>query len=121
VPAGFRYSRWDGSQTGFDIDADGILSQLTDDLIYHGDLNAALRRLLQDGATGPDGERITGLRELLERLRRRRQEELEANDLGGASRRSPGSCARSWPRSRRRSTGPRATLVVATTNADGRS
>jgi len=84
VPAGFRYSRWDGSQTGFDIDADGILSQLTDDLIYHGDLNAALRRLLQDGATGPDGERITGLRELLERLRRRRQEELEANDLGGS-------------------------------------
>jgi len=84
VPAGFRYSRWDGTQTGFDIDADGVLSQLTDDLIYHGDLNAALRRLLQDGVRGPDGERLAGLRELLERLRRRRQEELENNELGGA-------------------------------------
>ncbi len=84
MPAGFRYSRWDGTQTGFDIDADGVLSQLTDDLIYHGDLNAALRRLLQEGATAPDGERLAGLRELLERLRRRRQEELAANDLGGS-------------------------------------
>ncbi len=84
MPAGFRYSRWDGTQTGFDIDADDVLAQLTDDLIYHGDLNAALRRLLAEGVRTPDGERLAGLRELLERLRRRRQEELEANDLGGA-------------------------------------
>jgi len=84
VPAGFRYSRWDGTQTGFDVDADGVLSQLTDDLIYHGDLNAALRRLLADGLRGPDGERTAGLKALLERLRRRRREELERNDLGGA-------------------------------------
>jgi len=84
VPAGFRYSRWDGTQTGFDVDADAILSQLTDDLIYHGDLDAALRRLRAEGVTGPDGERSAGLRELIERLRRRRQEELADNDLGGA-------------------------------------
>ncbi len=84
MPAGFRYSRWDGTQAGFEPDADGLLSQLNDDLIYHGDLNAALRRLLNDGVRGPDGERLAGLRELLERLRRRRQEELEGNDLGGA-------------------------------------
>ncbi|MGI8776511.1 MAG: vWA domain-containing protein [Acidimicrobiales bacterium] len=84
MPAGFRYSRWDGTQSGFDVDADGVLSQLTDDLIYHGDLDAALRRLLAEGVTGPDGERAAGLRELIERLRRRRQEELANNDLGGA-------------------------------------
>jgi uncharacterized protein with von Willebrand factor type A (vWA) domain len=84
VPSGFRYSRWDGTQTGFDVDADDVLSRLTDDVIYHGDLDAALRRLLTDGLTGPDGERVAGLRELLERLRRRRQEELADNDLGGA-------------------------------------
>ncbi len=84
MPAGFRYSRWDGTQAGFDPDADAILSQLNDDLIYHGDLNAALRRLLNEGVRGPDGERLAGLRELLEQLRRRRQQELEGNDLGGA-------------------------------------
>ncbi|MBA3268157.1 MAG: hypothetical protein H0T70_07850, partial [Acidimicrobiia bacterium] len=82
MPADFRYSRWDGTQTGFDPDADEVLSQLTDDLIYHGDLNAALRRLLQEGLEGPDGERLAGLRELLDRLRQRRQEELARGDLG---------------------------------------
>ena len=83
MPRGFRYSRWDGTQTGFELEADEILSRLTDDVIYHGDLDAALRRLMQSGFRGPDGEQITGLRELLERLRRRRREELADNDLGG--------------------------------------
>jgi uncharacterized protein with von Willebrand factor type A (vWA) domain len=78
-----RYSRWDGSQAGFDIDADAVFSELTDDLLYHGDLNAALRRLLQHGFRDRAGERIQGLRELLERVRRRRREELERHDLGG--------------------------------------
>jgi uncharacterized protein with von Willebrand factor type A (vWA) domain len=78
-----RYSRWDGSQAGFDLDADAVFSELTDDLLYHGDLNAALRRLLQHGFRDRVGERIQGLRELLERVRRRRRDELERHDLGG--------------------------------------
>ncbi|HWC11364.1 MAG TPA: VWA domain-containing protein, partial [Acidimicrobiales bacterium] len=80
---GFRYSRWDGTQAGFELDADDVLSELSDDLIYHGDLNAALRRLLQEGFRTPDGEQLAGLRELRERLRRRRREELASHDLGG--------------------------------------
>ena len=79
----FRYSRWDGTQRGFELDADDVLSELSDDLIYHGDLNAALRRLMQEGFRGPDGEQLAGLRDLLERLRRRRRQELENHDLGG--------------------------------------
>ena len=79
----FRYSRWDGTQVGFELDADDILSEITDDLLYHGDLNAALRRLLQTGFRDRDGERLAGVRELLERLRRRRRDELERYDLGG--------------------------------------
>ncbi|MGI9032253.1 MAG: vWA domain-containing protein [Acidimicrobiales bacterium] len=81
MAAGFRYSRWDGTQTGFELDADEVLSRLTDDLVYHGDLDAALRRLLQEGVAGPNP--VAGLRELLERLRRRRQQELDRGDLGG--------------------------------------
>ena len=45
--SGFRYSRWDGTQTGFDLDAESLLDEITDDLLYHGDLNAALRRMMQ--------------------------------------------------------------------------
>ena len=83
MPARFRYSRWDGTQTGFDLDADEVLAQVTDDLVYHGDMNAALRRMLQEGLKDRMGERVAGIRELLERLRRRRQEELGKHDLGG--------------------------------------
>src|SRR3954463_14723187 len=83
MPARFDYSRWDGTQAGFDLDADSVLSQITDDLLYHGDLNAALRRLLQSGFRDKNGERLAGMRELLEKLRRRRKDELERYDLGG--------------------------------------
>src|SRR5258708_6695579 len=79
----FTYSRWDGTQVGFDLDADRILEEMTDDLLYHGDLNAALRRMLQSGFRDRNGERIAGLRELMERLRRRRRDALEQHDLGG--------------------------------------
>jgi uncharacterized protein with von Willebrand factor type A (vWA) domain len=79
----FQYSRWDGTQVGFDFDADDVLSEITDDLLYHGDLNAALRRMLQSGFRDRSGERAAGIRELLERLRRRRRDQLEKYDLGG--------------------------------------
>ncbi|MDQ6928888.1 MAG: hypothetical protein M3159_09565, partial [Actinomycetota bacterium] len=83
MPAAFRYSRWDGTQTGFDLDADDVLSELSDDVLYHGDVDAALRRLLQGGLSDRDGRHVEGLRELVERLRQRRREELERHHLGG--------------------------------------
>jgi uncharacterized protein with von Willebrand factor type A (vWA) domain len=79
----FRYSRWDGTQVGFDLDADAVLEQITDDLLYHGDLNAALRRLLQSGFKDRQGQDVQGVRDLLDRLRRERQERLDRFDLGG--------------------------------------
>jgi uncharacterized protein with von Willebrand factor type A (vWA) domain len=81
--AGFRYSRWDGTQVGFDLDADALLSEMSDDLLYHGDLNAALRRMLQQGFRDRNGEQLMGMREMLERLRERRRQELDRRDLGG--------------------------------------
>ena len=80
---GFRYSRWDGTQTGFDLDAESLLDEMADDLLYHGDLNAALRRMMQQGFQDRNGEQLMGLREMLEKLRQRRREELERRDLGG--------------------------------------
>src|SRR5918998_3351856 len=79
----FSYSRWDGTQVGFELDADSVLSEMTDDLLYHGDLNAALRRMMQSGFRDRNGERMQGIREMLEKLRRRRKDELERYDLGG--------------------------------------
>ncbi|MHB1533961.1 MAG: vWA domain-containing protein [Acidimicrobiales bacterium] len=80
----FRYSRWDGTQVGFEFGAEDIFEELTDDLLFHGDLNQALQRLLQRGFQDRNGERVAGMREMLERLRQRRRELLDRHDLGGA-------------------------------------
>ena len=83
MPNRYTYSRWDGSQRGFEFDADDVLGAMTDDLIEHGDINAALRRMMNDGLRGRNGEQVAGLREMLERLREARRERLDRFDLGG--------------------------------------
>ena len=80
--ARFTYSRWDGTQRGFEFDADALFGELTDELLYHGDVNAALRRMMQQGFEH-QGEHLEGLRQLLERLRVQRQQRLDQHDLGG--------------------------------------
>jgi uncharacterized protein with von Willebrand factor type A (vWA) domain len=79
----FWYSKWDGTQVGFEFDADDIFAELTDELLFHGDLNQALQRLLQRGFKDRNDERVAGMRDLLERLRQRRREMLDRHDLGG--------------------------------------
>ncbi len=78
----YAYSAWDGSQSGFDLTASDIMAEINDDLLYHGDVNAALRRMMQSGFEA-NGERIQGLREMLDKLRKERQERLDQHDLGG--------------------------------------
>ena len=77
----FTYSAWDGTQADYALSAEDLFQQMTDDLAYHGDPNAALRKLLQNGYD-LDGERMQGLREMMERLRERREELLAQGDLG---------------------------------------
>jgi uncharacterized protein with von Willebrand factor type A (vWA) domain len=80
----FRYSRWDGSQNVPDFSADDVLDEIADDVLGYGDLKTALQRLLQQGMTPPEGQRTPGLRDLLEKLRQRRQDRLKQHDLGSA-------------------------------------
>ena len=79
----FSYSRWDGTQTGFDVDADHLFSEMADDLLYHGDVNSALRQMMQGGMTDRDGRKMEGIRDMMDRLRERRRDILENHDLGG--------------------------------------
>jgi uncharacterized protein with von Willebrand factor type A (vWA) domain len=69
-----HYSRWDGTQQLGDWTGDDVLGAMADDLLEHGDLDQALRRLMQRGFRDPSGYNIAGLRDLLERVRRRRAE-----------------------------------------------
>ena len=78
---GYRYSRWDGTQHPFDFDEDDILDALSDDILEHGDVNRAMRNLLRGGMRGDQGQRITGLRELRERLKRLQEQKLQQYNL----------------------------------------
>ncbi len=79
----FTYSRWDGTQRGFELDADSLLAELADDLTYHGDINTAMRKMMQDGLKDANGNNMPGLRELMKRLREQRERIQERGDLGG--------------------------------------
>jgi uncharacterized protein with von Willebrand factor type A (vWA) domain len=79
-----RYSRWDGTQALPDFDADAVLDEMADDLLSHGDPRTALQRLLRQGMQPPEGRRMPGLKDFLERLRQNRQQRLDRYDLGSS-------------------------------------
>ena len=78
-----RYSAWDGSQQVADLDADEIIDALADDVMAEGDLAEALRRLMDRGWRTGDPTRgdLPGLRDLMDRLERRREAMLERYQL----------------------------------------
>ena len=77
----FRYSEWDGTQEIPPLDPDDILAGLTDDLLNFGDLQHALRNLLQRGMRNPFGQRMQGMRDLLQQLRQQRRQTLDRYNL----------------------------------------
>jgi uncharacterized protein with von Willebrand factor type A (vWA) domain len=83
MSARYDYSEWDGTQEFADLDPDDLLAGLTDDLLAGGDLDDALRQMLRSGFRNADGEQVPGLRDLLDQLRRRRQELQNAGDPDG--------------------------------------
>ena len=79
-----RYSQWDGSQRIDDLDADDLHNAMADDLTADGDIWNALRRLFQRGMHDQHGPQMPGLQDLLQQLRKQRQQQLDRYDLGSA-------------------------------------
>ena len=77
----FRYARWDGTQRIFELDDEEVMDELSEDLIAHGDVRRALRKLFERGMRGREGDNLEGLRQLRERLGDRRQENLQRYNL----------------------------------------
>ncbi|MDQ2906909.1 MAG: VWA domain-containing protein [Chloroflexota bacterium] len=77
----YGYTRWDGTQRIEGLDADDVLNALSDDYMENGDLQKALKRLMQEGVRGEDGRRNMGLRELMDRLRNQRNEKLNRYNM----------------------------------------
>ncbi|MDG2427460.1 MAG: hypothetical protein P8M16_03445 [Acidimicrobiales bacterium] len=64
------------------MNADALLRAMGDELIEYGDPEVVMRRMIHQGLE-VDGQRLQGLREVLDRLRQARSERLERDDLGG--------------------------------------
>ena len=77
----YRYSRWDGSQQVFDLDANELMDKLSDELLKDGDLMSALRELLRNGMQNREGQQLTGLRDLMEQLKNRRRQQLQQHNM----------------------------------------
>jgi len=77
----YRYSEWDGTQEISELAPDDVLESLTDDLMNFGDLQHALRNMLQRGMRNPGMQRTQGLRDILQQLRQQRRQTLDRFDL----------------------------------------
>ena len=77
----YRYSQWDGTQQIFDVDAGDLMDQLSDELLKQGDVMQALRELFRNGMQNREGMQLTGLRDLMERLKNQRREQLQQHNM----------------------------------------
>ncbi len=76
-----RFAVWDGTQDPLGDDAEALFDRLSEDVFHGWDFETALRRLLSQGWRDRDGRKFAGLEELMERLRRQRQKQLERYSL----------------------------------------
>ena len=75
-PVTYRYTLWDGSDDA-SLNPDDVMDALTEDLLRDGNLDLAMRRAFRWGMRNPDGSHAPGLRDLLDRLKKQRQELLD--------------------------------------------
>jgi uncharacterized protein with von Willebrand factor type A (vWA) domain len=77
----YRYSEWDGSQDIFDLNPDRLMDELEKHIMSYGDLDYALRLMQRQGLRDEQGRRLPSLQELLQRLRRQKQQQLDRYNL----------------------------------------
>jgi len=83
VPVRYNFRSFSDGDDFDDLDLDEMLRLLGDDFMETGDLDEAMDRLLRDGFTTADGQRIEGLRDLLEQTRAKRRELEQQADPEG--------------------------------------
>ncbi len=74
MPVRYGFHRAGDGDDFDDLDLDELVARVSDEFLESGDLDEAIERLLREGYTTGDGERVEGLRQLLERTRQRRRE-----------------------------------------------
>ena len=77
----YRYSRWDGTQNIFEMGAEELMDRLSGELLNHGDMWRALRELMRQGMEDRQGQRMPGLKDLMEQLRDQQRQQLQQYNM----------------------------------------
>jgi len=77
----YRYSQWDGTQQIFELDADALMDQLSEEILKQGDLMRAMREMFRQGFQDREGRQMPGLRDLIEQLKNRRRQQLQQYNM----------------------------------------
>ena len=77
----YRYSQWDGTQNIFEVDAEELMDRLSNELLNHGDVWKALRALVRQGMQDSQGQRMPGLKDLMEQLKDQRSQQLQRYNM----------------------------------------
>jgi len=78
----FRYSEWDGTQEFLDFDHEELMDELARNLMQDGSMSYALWKMQRQGMRDSQGRRLPGLQDLLQRLRQKKQSQLDKYKLG---------------------------------------
>lgn len=76
----YRYSAWDGSQDSFHPAPEDVLDSLAEHLLQGGDVQKALRMLMQRGMMDRQGRMMRGLQDILNKLRAMKEQQLRQYD-----------------------------------------
>ena len=77
----YRYSYWDGTQQVDPATERELMQHLADKMLDGRDLRSIMRDMLQRGARLPGGRQMPGLKDLMERLKQRRQQQLQRYNM----------------------------------------
>src|ERR687891_1545421 len=75
----YRYIEWT-TASGGQLSGDQLMDALSDYLTEDGDIARAMQMLMQRGMSSGE-QKMQGLRDMLEQLRKRKQQQLEKYDL----------------------------------------
>ena len=77
----YHYSQWDGTQHIFELDADALMDQLSEEVLKQGDLMRAMREMFRQGFQDREGRQMPGMRDLIEQLKNRRRQQLQQYNM----------------------------------------
>ncbi len=76
----YRYFQWDGTHRET-RSADDLMAALSDDFLYSGDIQQALKSMLRRGTSMTGDQRMSGIHDMIRKLRQQRREQLQRYNL----------------------------------------